>query len=1806
MLSGLCNYVADNQELFSEIVSKLSSSQVISDYCLKPEANLTNRMWFYCLFPLKCEETKLQLLADLCVEIKRDSSIIGDFEAIFSMKADLVAQLLHDLDLLNKVNYIDKEFYTKAYSANDECAILLELFDLQPDLVREFVKARIKKDNLFFHLPLATIIPEFTEEVVQKTAFYILGRDNLQRPILDAFNLSKGNSYLVAKQQRAKSEAIKSLIADTAYCSPTSLLVQLPLQEQDLVDIELNDIEIIEIIAGEKRINNIVIDIGNLVQKFKPNYITLSSDVYARLTKSLSACQTLEDFCYRLGVKMSVETTVDRLPLAGPQPKDGEIFLGSAQNDGELDASTEKQQYHMQLSGKVLNSDFSDRPQIITSLSKFIIAEKAEFQSSEPKSLEIITPNIITPENISAFKSSKSGIKIYASLNIALTSGNQIFLPCLSSIDEFEGIVGSKLDGLRIFKGDHGFYYAQSDRNIELNYIVSTELEKKATLSEGSTAKQIIETFRAKQKPYTDIAAMPEDGDIKKWLKTAYEQKSGACRHRVAAVYNKLLEHEVSADNIRALGINGNHIIIEVKDKSNWVPYDLGGQVVDLTYDRIKKSKGHTEKTGLTATELDIPAEKEETSLAQPKAETTSQDIAFAQLLYGFKVKFSFKPLDLSTLASLSSRAEHKILLATKQIDEHAHYLIKQHKENVFYIDNPDQLNFTRSKLKIAEDGSIALTKEADLASFLSMSDGNRLLVVNWSVFSSKQKVALNTLLDREPTIAGSKIPEEVKIISLDRVKTEDPSFASRHNIAYQSFMRPKLIDPLLEREREVEAKVTVTKYTDNLPIDLLGLSDWRQALFGKISLNRDSLIWHKSPFAIAIQEGNNNFTISNIGSQAAKSLNDEFKLAQAKGYFDYHGYKLTLPDGFNIKVKSNDFDFSKFSAIEVSKDSKYNQEAEIVNNHIFDLLLHQHHINEKGEYQETPGLIAQNAAKSLKLLITSELTEEQYYCMLNEASRFNVSLKLYLAHGVKLPMKLKQTALTASSAPHSGQTMPVTNGPKIIVTNDLSSYKAQADQAVINVEDFDFSTLISSITYQVSGAGFYDFHEHQSEFIEGLRKGNKFVLQGEFTDEMLNILAPLIAKSQANLTILIEEKSLRAEEVSYSRLAWLADSLEFRYQELLEREAIPKTIEIEPADKSFDLEHSELKAQEFLKARKSLIKDKLITSNMLLLEGQSGVGKSSIIKEFTQSDQDTISIHRELSSFEQWAMDTEPEKTKILFIDESNIEDKHFTLFCGMKTDGEKKLFYNGKFYPLTTHHKVVFACNPIEYGGGRFAQKLFNQGDIPIIEFKDFPASYIYENILKSSIYCEAIAEQLDEPTFKAICSPLIQSYKENQTVTGDTVRELQEQVLKTLLTALKIAPARDLRGKNFITTTATKAAEQTLYEAINIRSKQRNGIFNNVASGLNGLLLEGGAGVGKSEMIKEMLSANNIRPYTELGGHCYHKIEADLPFSEKKHIIIKAFEAGNIIWLDEINSCIDDGLEKLLNSVLTGIHPETGEKSAKAGFMLLASCNSAGLEGRSIISPALRHRMSSPKLKELAEYEIAELTVIIKHWYRHDSIDDAKVIKLATAFKKIISTPEYKDYNLRMLRDVLIARHNLTELIHYKEIEEVASKDLYKDESLFEISGNDLDSKFTSKLRSKPSEGELIKSKIAKSLQSTFDATVKGDLSKQQINPINFIKLVIEFAKKNDGVSNAPTKAVESFKQEYGEGIYYLAKRFSAAYQKCALINGLYTGRQDGDDGLYLRTDIKIGARLNRIPTELTDEVIEQALKPIGRSI
>ncbi len=414
------------------------------------------------------------------------------------------------------------------------------------------------------------------------------------------------------------------------------------------------------------------------------------------------------------------------------------------------------------------------------------------------------------------------------------------------------------------------------------------------------------------------------------------------------------------------------------------------------------------------------------------------------------------------------------------------------------------------------------------------------------------------------------------------------------------------------------------------------------------------------------------------------------------------------------------------------------------------------------------------------------------------------------------------------------------------------------------------------------------------------------------------------------------------------------------------------------------------------------------------------------------------------MDQLDNWAEDGNGGKTKILFIDESNIEDTNFMIFAPLKEGGNKRILYNSKFYELTENHKVIFAGNQKEYGGGRSDQKLFADGSIPEIHLKDFPACYIYEKILKESIYdklSENIKGDFPEGVFKKKCHQLIKDYQEanNKKTETLTVRELQERVLRFLTEKTESLSAKntepEVKTKEFISTNATKETEAILTSSLKVRQKQRDEELPNEAVGINGVIFEGDTGTGKSEMIRAVLESNGIKEQKmtdsvesikEKKPH-YYKIDANLPIEEKKEIILKAFREGNIVWIDELNSCIDDGLEKILNAVLTGHHPENNTKSENPGFMVIASINQISLEGRSPISPALLHRMQHHKTKPLSEYKVEDLKTIIGHHIeeiggeKRDSGSAQIIDEFARDFYSAIKAGE--KHNLRDLKRVLM---------------------------------------------------------------------------------------------------------------------------------------------------------------------------------------
>ncbi len=1263
--------------------------------------------------------------------------------------------------------------------------------------------------------------------------------------------------------------------------------------------------------------------------------------------------------------------------------------------------------------------------------------------------------------------------------------------------EEFFGLIGDQ-DEITIEKGDDDFFYATSNTDRLLSYVTKAPNPQSHILAyrripSNNPIRKIIDEYRNSPK-YSQSATEerknanydPNNHEVS--MQRIFEERLGVCSHRVAAVEFKLRTKDIQPEYFRIVGINRNHVVLEIKYDGKWVSVDLGGgaaETIDATSEDVYKasealitklamelqdlatfvenelpegnisdvsslpSLGATSTTGVEVTETASQKEarlREEALHAKATQLRQSKQAALSAMAKSFLDIVKLQQInDAAELLNLTTKNnQNKILVVTNDLEKHSNFFLHQASNQgrqTFYIDSPDKIDLHRTNLLIANDNRPRLSAEGLLSEFLTYAatppEERPLLVINWSAFNPRQRLALNTVIDRERKINGVAISDSIQIIGLSDSTSQDPSFLSRHNVQLES----KVALPEVDLENTNAKRV----------IDLQGFSNWRRQLFGKVILNGGGMTWEKSPFVTALEAKQDNFEVCNLSPQAAEELTREFLQAQAVGKFSYHGHDILLPADTALSCSSNSFAFDKFAGtpkILVARGATfYNAPADatLVNNQLFDLLLFDKRIDSAdGTYHEEKGLIDNCSSPTLKLFISSDLSDSQWYCLLSQIQQKNLELELHLAPEVNLPsgVTIEEMAL-AEEEEKTSSAIYVSNDTNKILEEILATEKsAETPFAIIDVEDLTYQDLVSKITFEHDENGFKSFKKTASDFLTELRQGRQIVLKGQFDADLLQMLKPLLIGTAPdfvgvteNLTLIVEDKHCKTGEV-YKPLKWLPQN-SYATQSY-EREAVIAVESPNPEifNNSFDLANSADEAAEFIRIRKETFTNALDVSSLLRLTGHSGVGKSRLLKMFESEDTKTTTVCRELSSFEEWAND-KSSKRKILFIDESNIEDLHFTMFSPLKKGGPQKIFYQGKFYDLDENHKVVFACNSAEYGGGRFEQKLFEDQQVPQFAMVDFPASYIYEKILLESIYKELsdeIKAQIPEDDFKELCQERIEIYQKNE---DETVRELQEALLVAINNAIEEnSPPIVVESQNYISTSATKEVEEKLISALRVRQKQREGIFPNKAVGLNGVLLEGDSGTGKSELIGAVFAAKGIKEI-KVGEERaddkqrFYKIDANLPLDQKRQIIEKAFENGDVIWIDEINSCIDDGLEKILNAALTGDHPNGTKAKPKPGFMLISSVNSAGLEGRSIISPALLHRTIQPKVKSLKEYSHEDFTKIIEHWLNQEEIVPLdfrshlrhQVCKnIANHFTQCLHSANGDNLNLRMLRDNL----------------------------------------------------------------------------------------------------------------------------------------------------------------------------------------
>jgi|GEM_PF-2025893 len=978
----------------------------------------------------------------------------------------------------------------------------------------------------------------------------------------------------------------------------------------------------------------------------------------------------------------------------------------------------------------------------------------------------------------------------------------------------------------------------------------------------------------------------------------------------------------------------------------------------------------------------------------------------------------------------------------------------------VFYVESPDDLVCAAPFIDLDKSTQTGILKKpgGPLYDFITAPENKDkvpIIIVNYENFTHEDMVQLNTLIDAKRKIDNIDLPDNAIIVGLTNASDPDyyreSDFRSRFDVI-ETCPLPKEVLTVPKAIRECALDDKTNYYT----IELNHGDDWREQLLGKWELRKDQLCFIPGKLEDALQQ-KKPIEIKNgpWDSTAFRYFWDQaFTLGRIKT--PYHEWDLNaLKISANNFVRREGYDWAILKTnVTFTRDVKVD-DAIAVNPTEFSQLFTRYECNnEAGTLNTLDGIIKDHKNQSLHINLTRNLSEDEWGKLLQACQEHHVTLHCHCAPGVTLPEALtinlpdSQPQFTtwakenpASIAVIHSDDVPTTVA--LITDNDLS-------WEIIDVSECSTSDLLTKRDGTlIKDTLQFTFKEEPGALNAAINKkentlSKNIILKGKFSPELADALAPLLLSppfSKGKLRIVADDPSafsyvhgVQQHQVNDAeRKHVLLHTFKFSEKDIDALSTIPNEsldhlrtrlidksiygndaperpwyglaglsggIKLEPFDPNKEPDAIAESAAKFIRQRKNAVEAVLSKAPYVFLAGLTGVGKSTFVEDNFADEKNKIYFGVE--KMLPWATDNTPGQRKILFIDEANIGDHDWSEFEGL-FDKPPSILINGKVYPLTENHKVIFAGNPLNYSSDRKMASLFEHHGNTLI-FDPLPADVIYELILKPIFnnnkklapHTLAIAKHiLDVYQFLCECSAdevlisprelqmmallTLSQYEKNSTrnpidLIEDYAYELVKDLVPTAQRAafearfkpgstsapLASATASTTESK-YVITSSRQSIYQQLNDLLDLREYRQKSPLpltkQQLYGGLGGIVLEGNPGVGKSELINHVLKRLNPAEIC--------RIPANLDNDKKRKKLIKAFHRGQVAIIDEINS--SPMIEDLLNDLLMGKGPNK-ERPGRPGFMLIGTQNPTTLSGRHQTSNALKRRILNRQLFDL----------------------------------------------------------------------------------------------------------------------------------------------------------------------------------------------------------------------------------------------
>ncbi|MBS0634695.1 MAG: hypothetical protein JSR37_04460, partial [Verrucomicrobia bacterium] len=689
--------------------------------------------------------------------------------------------------------------------------------------------------------------------------------------------------------------------------------------------------------------------------------------------------------------------------------------------------------------------------------------------------------------------------------------------------------------------------------------------------------------------------------------------------------------------------------------------------------------------------------------------------------------------------------------------------------------------------------------------------------------------------------------------------------------------------------------------------IDLYGQTNWKEPITGTWQLQGDRASRKRGP----IEKGYSQLEIRNGPWHERdfrhfwmqKSLTYRLKLSKSEGVdWDRFQDSIVWVDSIPEGVVPFILNLSTFSELKT--------QYELENR-----LLH-----------TIPGVVKQNRGRPLFVILTTPLGLGQWYRLLDLCKKENVRLHLLGAADFSSPLGINDK--------------PVKLNPKCAITSEVP----ETYDKMLWVTDRD-SRLVSGLNVDTE-QGRYRFDRRAGAIQKSLDNNEHVVLIGSYSQNLVDALMPFLVHGVASGKLTIVTESEKGFELFHSS---------------------PKALE---NTKTVAIAHLPFKIDPQLhpidQNRLKLVYEALNRDYHVVIEGETGVGKTTFIKEVLAKQAGVHLCHslREFSSCPE-------ELIPLLFVDEVDMQIVSFEYLEGLYFGG--LVDEDGTYYPTSPKHRVIFCKNPKEYGGER--------KDVPFLRrhpnhvtFTALPIEYLAAKYSVESDLIE-IWKKVPELTPREL---------EMMSLMPDKL-EGAYQIAKCALAKSKQKAFTDwfkarfcLQPQPVVANLGTFILTESRHEIYRLMTNLLSIRKQRVKGGLGGLVLEGMPGDGKSHFAEAVLQAHGlqkVQPHEigTVGFDAYCKIPGRMNLEDKRACLLAAFHNGQVVIEEESNA--SSASEALHNALLMGYDEEMN--SAKvAGFFVIRTQNPISMKARRAATKADKHRVITYQFTPCPQKEVYQI--------------------------------------------------------------------------------------------------------------------------------------------------------------------------------------------------------------------------------------